>query len=835
VKWHGVSPYSGLYNLTILGMIELLLARREKRKDGSERSQTLREHSLAVAEMTKATCGKIGLAAVGELVSMSHDSGKSPAHWQVYLCEEKQTKTVEHSLPGASFLEEVFQDRMEPNAGRLKQMLALAVRGHHGGLRDMLRPDGEDCTPDYAAARIDGDGKNAFFEEIVSKDEMNDLFTDALEEESAFHKKLRAAANRACSDKQSYINAYQVFRGLSERLLYSALIDADRYDAARWEDGRPLRDWRRPRPDWTGMRERLRQSVDAMPAEGAIPQLRREIAGSFRAFDTGPSGVFRSFVPTGGGKTLSTADLGFNMAAKYEKDHVYFIEPYLTIIEQNAADVREKSGGKDAVFEHHGNVLFEDDEDGEKLAAYQKRSERWDAPVVFTSLVQFLNALYSGKPAAARRMSALANSVIIIDEVQAVPLTSQYLFDLGVSFLAEVCGCIAVLCTATPPALEKLPYPLHAARDIISDTDAIYEAFRRTEIDTSMTESRPRESDEIASFLAEKQAAEGSVLAIMNTKGLAKKLCAEVRKRVPGDVPVYYLSTCFCAAHRSKKLGEIKTLLRSHRPVICVTTQLIEAGVDISFNCVIRALAGLDSILQAAGRCNRHGENGCKTVYVVKCAGEERALAFLPEIARGQAAALRLINETKNGFYGGSLQSPAAIEAYYTHYYADEKNRREMAYVFGLPGYGGRFNAVDLLGANMDARKEFEKSSGKKVPPDQLAQSFQTAGKAYRVIPEDTVSVLVPWDDGAVLIEQLKGAEDAKARSLLLRQAQRYSVGLFRYELDRLLDLHAITADRELGAYILDADHYKDEFGVVFDENGNVEDFIICENRNAEP
>jgi len=819
----------------IFEVIELLLARREKHKDGSERSQTLREHSLAVAEMTKATCGKIGLAAVGELASTPHDAGKSPPRWQEYLCEERQTKIVEHSLPGASFIEEVFQNRTEQNAGRLKQMLALAVRGHHGGLRDVLRPDGEDCTPDYAAARIDGDGKNAFFEEVVSKKEMNDLFSDALEEESTFHNKLRAAANCACCDKQSYINAYQVFRGLSERFLYSALIDADRYDAARWEDGRPLGDWRRPRPDWPGMRERLRQSVDAMPAKDTIPQLRRKIAGAFRAFDTGPSGVYRAFVPTGGGKTLSTADLGFNMADKYEKDHVYFVEPYLTILEQNAGDVREKSGGGDAVFEHHSNVLFEDDEGGEKLAAYQKRSERWDAPVIFTSLVQFLNALYSGKSAAARRMCALANSVIIIDEVQAVPLTSQYLFDLGVSFLAEACGCIVVLCTATPPALEKLPYPLRFSRDIISDTDALYEAFRRTEIDTSMTEGRPREPDEIAAFLAEKQAAEGSVLAIMNTKGLAKKLCGEVRKRVPDDVPVYYLSTYLCAAHRSKKLDEIRALLRDHKPVVCVTTQLIEAGVDISFNCVIRALAGLDSILQAAGRCNRHGENGCKTVYVVKCAGEERALAFLPEIARGQTAALRLINETKNGFYGGDLQSPAAIEAYYTHYYADEKNRREMAYISGLPGYGGKFNAVDLLGVNMDARKEFEKCSGNRIPPDQLAQSFQTAGRAYHVIPEDTVGVLVPWGDGAALIEQLKSAEDAKTRASLLRQAQRYSVNLFKYELNRLLDLHAVTADRKLGAYILDADHYSGELGVVFDEYGNVEDFTVCKKRNAEP
>lgn len=804
----------------------MLLARTDKDGGSGKACQTLREHSLAVAEMAEETCGKVGLKAVANLAAAPHDAGKSPPRWQKNMLEGG-TKIVEHSLPGAAFLMDMFKEQNQQNAGRLMQMIALAVRGHHGGLRDVLRPDGEDCMPDYKAALIDPDGQKAFFEEIVSKKEMDDLITDALEEESAFHKKLRAAANCACSDKQSYINAYQVFRGLSERFLYSALIDADRYDAARWEDGRPLGDWKRPRPDWESMADNLCRSVDMMPAEGKIPRLRREIAANFRKFDTGTYGVFRAFVPTGGGKTLSTAALAFNMAGKYAKDHVYFIEPYLTILEQNAAAVREKCGGGDAVFEHHSNVIFEDDEDGEKLADYQKRSERWDAPVVFTSLVQLLDALYSGKSAAARRMCALANSVIIIDEVQAVPLTSQYLFDLGMSFLSEVCGCIVVLCTATPPALAKLPYPLHIARNIISDTDTLYEAFRRTEIDTSMTEGKPREPEEIAALVAERQAEEGSVLAIMNTKGLAKKLCAEVRKRVPDEVPVYYLSTYLCAAHRSNKFEEIKALLRGNRPVVCVTTQLIEAGVDISFNCVIRALAGLDSLLQAAGRCNRHGENGYKTVYAVKCAGEEHALAFLPEIARGQAAALRLIDETKIGFFGGDLQSPAAIEAYYTHYYADEKNRREMAYIFGLPGYGGKFNAVDLLGANKDAREEFEKCSGRRIPRDELAQSFQTVGRAYHVIPEDTVGVLVPWGDGAALIEQLKSAEDTKTRAALLRQAQRYSVSLFKYELNRLLDLHAITADRELGVYILDADHYSDELGVVFDEYGSVEDCFV--------
>lgn len=803
----------------------MLNARSGRTESGEIQYQTLREHSLAVAEMTGKTCAGIGLGAAGELCGKLHDGGKSPPEWQAYLVKGTHDKTVEHSLPGASFLMEQFASDNSPGGGAIRQMLALAVHGHHGGLHDVLRPDGESGIPDYALHKIDAETQNRFFTEVASAEELRKLFAEASAEEVKLDKKLRVAAKNASreNDKVCYLNAYQAYRGLSERFLYAALMDADRYDAARWEDVRPLGDWKRERPDWGDMAARLRKSVDALPAEGRIPQLRQKIACQCRDFRTEEHGVYRAFVPTGGGKTLSVMALALNAAETYGKDHIFFLEPFLTILEQNAGDVREKCGAGDAVFEHHSNVLFEDDKDGEKLTAYQKRSERWDAPVIFTSLVQMLDALYAGRTAAARRMCALANSVLVIDEVQAVPLNSQYLFNLGMSFLADVCGCIVVLCTATPPALENLSYPLRFQRDVVPDTAALYKAFRRTEIDTSMAEDRPREPEEIAAFLAEKQAAEGSVLAIMNTKSLAGKLCAAVRERVPDSVPVYYLSTYLCAAHRKEKLDEIRALLAAGKPVICVTTQLIEAGVDVSFRCVVRALAGMDSILQAAGRCNRHGGDERKTVYVVKCAGEDRALAYLPEIQIGQQTSEKLFREVRQGLYGGDLQSPAAIAAYYRYYFGEGKNELKMAYIMDLPGYGDGFTAVDLLGINGKAREEYRRTSGIKLPPDQLAQSFKTAENAYHPISQDAVGVLVPWKGGAELIARLRTEKNSKTRANLLRQTQRYSVNLFRYELRGLLDVGVIRPDPLIDGYVLDDSRYSEEYGVIFDEYGSVE------------
>lgn len=791
----------------------MLYARRETGANGAVRCQTLREHSLAVGSRTGETCRKVGLENVGILGGTVHDAGKSTAAWQAYLMDDGRTKTVEHSLPGAAFFMEEFTG---DDAGRLRQMLALALRGHHGGLRDVIGPDGEDCTPDYAAVRLSQETKDAFYAEVMSEENLQRLFEKALAEEGEFNKKLCIAAKGACSDGKTYAAAYHVFRGLSERFLYAALIDADRCDAARWEDGG---DGRESPPNWDALAERLRQSVDAMPAEGEISRLRRQIAEKFRAFETEEHGIYRAFVPTGGGKTLSTMALALRMAGRYGKDHIFFIEPYLTILEQNAKDVREKCAAGDDVFEHHSNVLFENDKDGEKLAAYEKRSQRWEAPIIFTSLVQLLEALYGGKSAAARRFCALANSVIVIDEVQAVPLTSQFLFNLGMSFLSEICGCLVILCTATPPSLERLPYPLRPRCDIVPDTAALYKAFCRTEIDTSLAEGRPLEAEEIAEALCEKQEAEGSVLAIMNTKSLARKLCEAVRRRMPESVPVYYLSTCLCAAHRTQKLDEIKRLLAAGKPVVCVTTQLIEAGVDISFPCVFRALAGLDSVLQAAGRCNRHGEEQRKAVYVVKCAGEERALSYLPEIQSGQKAAQRVMSEMN----GADLQSPDAIAAYYGHYYASKA--LEMAFPLSGP-LGG--SVLELLGANREARRECGKMTGHPIAVDMLAQSFRTAGRAYHPIPEETRGVLAPWGEGALLLEEIRKARDTKTRTQLLRQAQRYTVNLFPFEIQKLDQIKALTVlDQELGALCLDADHYSDDLGVVFNEYGDVDDCII--------
>jgi CRISPR-associated endonuclease/helicase Cas3 len=408
-----------------------------------------------------------------------------------------------------------------------------------------------------------------------------------------------------------------------------------------------------------------------------------------------------------------------------------------------------------------------------------------------------------------------------------VPRSSQYLFNLGMNFLSVLCGSIVILCTATPPFLEQLTYPLRFSQDIVPNAESLYESFRRVDIDTSMAVGHPLEVPEIAAVIAEKQAAEGSVLAIMNTRALARRLEREVRARVPKDVPVYYLSTCLCPGHRKRKLEAIEKLLDAKQPVVCISTQLIEAGVDISFPCVFRALAGLDSILQAAGRCNRNGGDGRKIVYVVKCAGEERALAYLPEIALGQAAAERIIREVGEGLYGGDLQSPAAIQAYYRLYYAAPGSQKEMAYPFDLPGCGGSFSAVSLLGLNRAGRDEYGKTSGVPLPTDQLAQPFQTVGKAYQPIRQDTIGVLVPWEGGAELIDQLATEKNGKTRANLLRQAQRYSVNLFRHEFQNLLAQKAVWPIGDTGAYSLDLDYYDEELGVVFEPKENIKDPMI--------
>ena len=293
-------------------------------------------------------------------------------------------------------------------------------------------------------------------------------------------------------------------------------------------------------------------------------------------------------------------------AKRFEKSRIIYVAPFNSILEQNAAVFRRFLPDDTEILEHYGDVIDDD-------TRFRYYAENWSAPVIATSMVQFFNTLFLGKISSVRRMRGLLHAVIIIDEVQSVPVECVTLFDLAVNFLAEICGCTVVLCSATQPTLsEEIKHPLllSAKDELVENRLAYTEAFG------GYTYAQT------ADFAMEKAEAAKSVLLIVNTKEAAKTIYALLKERLPKDVTIVHLSTQMCPSHRKSVLAALKKHLDKGDRTVCVSTQLIEAGVDISFETVIRSLAGLDSIIQSAGRCNRNRETALGQVYVIRIADE---------------------------------------------------------------------------------------------------------------------------------------------------------------------------------------------------------------------
>ncbi|ADU26222.1 CRISPR-associated helicase/endonuclease Cas3 [Ethanoligenens harbinense] len=800
-----------------------ILARRDPK---TGRTQTLRAHTLAVADACETACAKIGLGALGRLTGLLHDSGKGADAFQTYLAEADPSKrgTVNHAACGARYAFEHFLTDDVP-ANIAAEWVIAAVCGHHGGLPDCTGSAGEDILRQRAYPQKEcacGQALARFFKTCTLPEELSALFMRAVQETAQICGKTQAF----CADlpgTSGYVQLWFML-GMIQRYLMSSLVDADRYDAYGFEAGAAPAKESDPTPLWETLAARLEAHLADLAEKAAehpetahINRKRREIADACLAFSEHSAGIFRLVVPTGGGKTYSSLRYALHCAAKAGKRRIFYVAPYKTILEQNAADIRDVLQQDDAVLEHHSDVVL--DRNGssssrEELERYELLTERWDAPVVLTTTVQFLNTLFDGRLSSVRRMHSLAGSVIILDEVQAMPVRCLHLFNAAANFLSCVMDCAVILCTATQPALENTTHPirLRAQSDMVPDMDAVFAAFRRVRVEDK-TRQGALGADQLADFAFSRAKQDGSLLAVLNTKSAAAKLCAALRARMntlpDGEqIPVYFLSTSLCPAHRKDVIDEIRTRLKKHERLICVSTQLIEAGVDLSFACVIRSLAGLDSIAQAAGRCNRHGEAALRTVYIMQCADED--LRHLPDILAGQSAA-KLVLE---GFarapqrYGGDLLSPDAIRQYYAFYFEMQKSQLDYPVALDRPT-----SLFDLLSVHTLARSACEEN-GRALPQHPLHQAYATAGSRFQVIDRQGIAVVAPYGDGEALIARLCGKPDLAALPALLRRTQRYAVNLFEQERRALETQGAIIYLPDCGVAVLREHFYDKTLGV---------------------
>lgn len=776
--------------------------------------QSVMDHLFAVAHLSRRFALKLGVPGLGELLGLLHDFGKYSQDFQNYIqsatdllnpdidddyVDSRSLKgKIDHSSAGAQWIWERFRHYKSgrvPIGKYASQILALCLASHHSGMIDCLRPDGKVVFLDRVAKSDDRTHLQECLQ-IADKEIIKSLT------EIATAERLQDCLNffqKLGSQNISPISrAFQL--GLWTRFLFSCLIDADRIDSADFETpskkaARNLQD-----VDWTPAITRLEHHLENLAIRNDIDIIRRQISQECLTRADDPRGLFKLTVPTGGGKTYASIRFALHHVQKHNLDHIIYIIPYTSIIDQNAADIRkilEKKGDAFSwVLEQHSNLEPEKQTWQSKLVA-----ENWDAPIIFTTMVQFLEALFGGGTRGARRMHQLAKSVLIFDEIQTLPIKCFHMFCNALNFLVAHTQTTAILCTATQPVLDRLRDPekgqlaMAPNSELISNVADRFEQLNRVKISNKY---RPQgwNEKELTDLAVDEYKNKGNCLFIVNTKQWAQQLFHSCKEYVDRRC-LFHLSTSLCPAHRKLKLKKIKRHLHWKLPVMCISTQLIEAGVDVDFSSVIRFLAGLDSIAQAAGRCNRNGRGPQATVHVVN--PDQENIDMLHDIKEGRDKALRIFSESSD-----DLLAPDVMERYFEYYFYNRAD--EMVYPVNPKQAGRTDSLLNLLAENR---------GNIAVTDLLLKQSFMTAGNIFQVIDAPTQAVIVPYKKGKEIIAKLCAAFDPAKDYALLSQAQQYSINVFPNVWKKLKDCDAVSPIQPgLDIYALDERYYSDDFGL---------------------
>ena len=717
--------------------------------------QPLPEHLLSVGELAAAKAEPFGAAALARVAGVLHDLGKYTSQFQKRL--EGEYPRMDHATWGATIARERF--------GNLGLLLAYGIAGHHAGL----------------ANGGSGQARTSLRERLQS--ELHPLLPQWQEEIP-----LPPAVDLPDDFRpQRSRGAFQL--SLLARMLFSCLVDADFIDTDNYyrrieQPPRAPRDSTKP-PSLERLREKLDVTLASFRPDTDVNRVRADVLAHVRSQANLPPGMFSLTVPTGGGKTLASLAFALAHALAHGLRRVIYVIPFTSIVEQNARVFRRALGdlGEAAVLEHHS--AFFDDPRQEPQSKEKRRlaMENWDAPIVVTTAVQFFESLFADRPARCRKLHNIASSVVILDEAQTLPLhllrpCVALLDELALNYRASL-----VLCTATQPALLKsqgFRDGLENVRELAPVPRELYRKLRRV---TVRHVGRLDDSVLVEHLLERKQ-----VLCIVNNRRHARHLFEAIAD-APGS---YHLTTLMYARHRSRVLDEIRARLLAGLPCRLVCTSLIEAGVDIDFPTVLRAEAGLDSIAQAAGRCNREGRRpiGASEVLVF----EPTDLRWVPpKELESFAAAFRAVESS----HRDDLLALPAIDAYFQElYWQLGHSHLDKADVLGL-----------LKGARIDS-----------LPLETLATLF-------RVIRTTMKPVIVPFDPETGVLDPLVEAAlaDLQFASSVARKLQPYLVQVPQQAYDALWKAHAIqpvAPDRygEQFMQLVNSRLYDARFGLHWDD-----------------
>ncbi len=788
--------------------------------------QSVKDHLINVSHYCRDYGKSTKIEKLSELVGLLHDMGKLCDDFQEYIKlaiehEEKGTlaewkksfQTVDHGKAGGMYIYRKYHYR-DSYARITTEIIAMVVCYHHGGLHDYITFDCKTPLLD----RFEHSEQNSsyqqaterFFQQVADEKYIENMFFEACKEIKNLYEKIAE-------------NKLPIFFSihLLIKQLYSILIDADRYDTYLFMDNKPEDPPIKTKALWEQYSELMHDKIlefkraeTKSPLEEKIKHLRLEISDACADFYDKGTGVYTLTVPTGGGKTLSSLRFALKHAAEKGKKRIIYILPFTTIIEQNAQEVRTVLKCNEYLLEHHSNVIHDNDDESENN--YRLLTQRWDSPIIFTTMVQFLDTIYAGGTQALRRMHNLSDSILIFDEIQAIPIKCISLFNSAINYFSKICNTTVILCSATQPNLSETMIPLLKDNEgeMIPDLLKKFREFKRMKVvDKRLNGGYSYEM--LGNFAYELKENLTSILIVLNTKTCAEKTYEELKKRNgKKEHKIFYLSTNLCPAHRKKIIKVIKRLLKRKKSVICISTQLIEAGIDISFECVIRHLAGLDSVAQATGRGNRHGEGEIKISYIINLRDE--MLGSLKEIELGEKHTAEILNEygRNKERFDNDLLSPAAIKRYYNYYYADPSIAKLMNYPVKIKEQNMNTDIYKMLAGAVPNKIAYQDKLGKECELT-FNFMFETAGKHFQVIDDLTTSVLVPYGKGKKIIADLFGSKSFEEKIKNLKFVQQYSVNIYKDQMDKLIREKAFELSEIPGIYVLKDGYYDKKLGVI--------------------
>jgi len=638
------------------------------------------------------------------------DSGYDP---DAHISGENNPKTA-HASTGAVY---------SAQQGPWGRVLAYLIAGHHAGL------------PDFEQDQAKGRG----LREIIQEDET--VMQEALKQPIPKHilqYKIPLPPNLGGSDGGH----------LWIRMLFSCLVDADFLDTEQFM--KPVKSDTRSHnvtlPQMLKCFDRYMQNLAASVEATPLNRIRGEILNQCRTSARQESGVFTLTVPTGGGKTLSSLAFALEHAAARKKRRIIYAIPYTSIIEQTANTFRDLFAPLgDVLIEHHSNTdadQFDSEHSWSRLA-----TENWDAPLIVTTTVQLFESLFAARTSRCRKLHNLINSVIVIDEIQLLPVEHLDPIRHVINLLQKYYGVTFILSTATPTGLHSLVDAFGRkllqgidSKEIIHQPERYYTALERVNFELPLRFDELLSWEEIRNQLLEHE----SVLCVVNTRKDARELF----NLMPEGS--YHLSAMMCAEHRSKVIETIRSRLKNGNLTRVISTQLIEAGVDLDFPVVYRAMAGLDSIVQAGGRCNREGKLDCGHVVV-----------FVPP-SKTPPGMLTTSTQTAISLltgFTGDLRAPETFKVYFNNLYAEVKN-------------------LDHSNVLSKLQKDAE----------QCQIQFRTAAQVFRMIDDqETVAIYVRYGDENGEIDRWLAILAKQPDRWLLRKLQRYTVSLYRYQYEALI------------------------------------------------